>query len=221
MSAPVPFEAHPNPSLPREYQWRISRGGLQQSFYEHGYNTSMVLDARFPAGSIRDLVNCRFSTGGDGTGTLNMAVDGSSTPVTFKVAPSSGTILRIARIIVFVEDSGSFDADKWGNNITLANGQRLNVKQNGLTRNLLTQWNIKTSGDMAAVCHDATLNNWGQGNGFATFRLTFARAGQLVRLDGSKGDELQWVIRDDQTGLVKQYITFQGFYEKGEPPDWA
>ena len=42
---------------------------------------------------MSDLFYQRLSVNGDGTGNDDMAVDGSTTPVIFKIAPASGEMM--------------------------------------------------------------------------------------------------------------------------------
>jgi len=153
----------------------------------------------------------RLDETGDGSGNDNMNIDGSSAPIIFKIKPGIDESLKIARIIVYVEDSGTFDAEKWGNGITMSNGIEFKLKQNGIPVNKLG-FNIKSSGDMAGICHDLNHQAFGTGNEFVTFRLTFTKAGRYVRLSGAEGDEMQCIINDDLSGLVKMHIIAQGFY---------
>jgi hypothetical protein len=148
---------------------------------------------------------------GDGTGNYNMAVDGSTTPVTFKVSPPADRIYRIARIIVGVRDAGTFDSGGWGalGGTPLANGFVANVKWSGAVIPLTVQ-PIKSHFDMSVMCHDLEHHDWGSGDEFATFRFTFTKAGQYIWLDGDADDEIQFIVNDDVTDLVDQRISVQG-----------
>lgn len=153
----------------------------------------------------------RLDTVGDGSGSSNMAVDGSSTPVIFKIKPIPGGSVNIARIIMYIEDSGSFDSGKWGNGITITNGIEFKQKENGATTDLLG-FPIKTSGDMASLCHDLSHHKFGSGNEFITYRWTFSKAGGSIELHAGYSDELQIIINDDLTDLVLMNVIAQGVY---------
>lgn len=153
----------------------------------------------------------RLSSVGDGTGTTNMNVDGSSAAVTFKISPAAGETMKISRIMIYVEDAGTFDAAKWGNGVTLTNGFNFKHKKDDVTTDMLG-FGVKTSGDMASVCHDLNHNSFGTGNEFASWRWTFTKAGDTVTLNGDAGDEFQVVVNDLQTGLVAMYVMAQGEY---------
>ena len=158
---------------------------------------------------MADLLYQRLDTTGDGSGTTNMNVDGSVTPVTFKIEPGAGDLYKIARIIIFVEDNGTFDSDKWGNGITLANGFNFKLQRDNVTTDLIG-FSIKTTGEMASVCHDIDHRSFGTGNEFVSFRWTFTKAGSAIDLYNE--DELQLVVNDDMTNMIKMYVHAQGIY---------
>jgi len=158
----------------------------------------------------KQLINRILDTNGDGTGSTNQAVDGSVTPVTFKLAPAAGEVILVSRIMFYIEDTGNFDADEWGNGITLANGVQINQKTKGTTSNFGAA--CKTTGDLAGMMYDINHFAFGIGNEIVCGRLTFTKFGEPMRLDGDFDDELQIVIQDDLTGLVNQRVTAQGHY---------
>lgn len=163
-------------------------------------------------GPQKQLFMRRMDETGDGTGNDNMAVNGAITPVLFKIAPAAGQILRLARSMMYVEDVGNFDADKWGNGLVLTNGQAFEIKIGAVITNAFG-FNIKSLGDIASVAFDITHYAIGTGNEFSGGRLTFTKMGQYLRLDGDNNDELRFTVNDDQTGLVRQHIMVQGYYE--------
>ena len=158
-----------------------------------------------------ELLNRILDTDGDGTGSTNQAVDGSVTPVTFKVAPAAGETILISRVMFYIEDTGNFDADEWGNGITLTNGVQMKRKKNGVTTSFGAA--CKTTGDLAGMMYDINHFAFGIGNEIVCGRLTFTKFGQFMRLSGNAGDEFQIVIQDDLTGLVNQRVTAQGYYK--------
>ncbi len=153
-----------------------------------------------------------MDTVGDGSGSGNMAVDGSTAPVMFKVAPPAGSIYGIARIITSLSGSG-LDSGGWGNSLgtPLTNGFELIWHRGGVDYNL-TENPIQSFFDLAAVCHDLVLQDWGQGSQFITARFTFTKAGQYLMLNGDDGDYLAATVNDDLSTIVDyQKISAQGF----------
>jgi len=73
-------------------------------------------------GPQKELITKRLDTVGDGSGPFNMAVNGSTSPIIFRIKPPAGEVWRIASWNIYVQDSGAFDASKWGNGITIQNG---------------------------------------------------------------------------------------------------
>jgi len=157
-----------------------------------------------------------LDTVGNGTGSFNMGVDGSVTPVVFKIAPGAGEVFHISRIIIYVQDSGSFDAVKWGNNITMTNGLSFGYVQNSVTISLVNGTPIKTSGEMAAFSFDIAHHAFGQGDEILVGRWSINKSGYTIRLIGDDGDSLFMTVNDDLTGLSEQNIIVQGFTEGTE-----
>lgn len=150
-------------------------------------------------------------TVGDGSGITNMGVDGSTTPVSFKVAPPAGKIYYVARVIASVRDGGTFDSGGWGNNGGSPLPVGINVILNwNSTVVSLTAEKIKSHYDLASVSYDCSHHDWGAGDEFVSFRFTFTKAGQFIKLDGNVGDSLEFVINDDLTYLTDMRVSVQG-----------
>jgi hypothetical protein len=159
----------------------------------------------------KELFVRRLDTVGDGSGTVNMAVNGSVTPVVFKVKPPVGEVWRIATWNLYVQDGGSFDAAGWGNGIVMVNGMVLELINDGVVA--LLQFPIKTSGDVAAITQSVNFITIGTGDNIMTAIWSFIDSGQYLVLDGSKGHTLQVIVNDDLTSLSSQYIQVSGYKE--------
>src|SRR4026208_1215900 len=72
------------------------------------------------------LVRQFLSTVGDGTGTVNAAVDGSSVAANYKIVPASGREYRIDSLTVFLEDNAALLGDAFAG-ATMTNGIRIQV----------------------------------------------------------------------------------------------
>lgn len=158
-------------------------------------------------------------TDGDGGGTIEAIGDYSAGGLgltEFAIAPGAGEIYRIARLLVTVTDTGSFDSGAYGNNVTLANGIEIHVRNgtpNGastLVQNLTGVVPIITNTDWAAYCYDLALYTFGAGPQVMVVRWTFSRAGVSVVLDGDAGDYLAVRLFDDFTDLDGHVFNFQG-----------
>ena len=140
----------------------------------------------------------------------NMNIDGSITPVEFSISPPTGEVWRIASWSLYIQDSGTFDADKWGNGITLTNGLMPVMNINGTDYNLL-DFSIKSSGDLSSICDGLQHLTFGVGDEIITAEWDFTKNGQYVRL--TENDSLKLVVNDDLTGLVRQHTTIKGYKE--------
>ena len=139
----------------------------------------------------------------------HLNVNGSVTPQTFAIGSSGSSItVDITRIMGVISTSASMDDGKFGGLDPLANGCVLR-HVNGRNLNL---WNVKTNGDIALICFDATYSTKSPAgeNGFR-FRNTFAgqsKHGVTLRLE--PGDTLELIVQDDITGNTDFQMMAQG-----------
>ncbi len=158
----------------------------------------------------------KLDTVGNGTGTTDMAVDGSGTPAVYRIKPAVGQIFQISRLIFYIEDASSIDTGGWGGvggGNPLTNGCLLQKKQGGSTNTGIL---LNSNGHLASIMYDVNHEKFGSGNEFLVGRLTFTKFGGEIRLIGDNGDELLFTIQDDLTGLDAQYVTAQGWIEDTE-----
>ena len=117
-------------------------------------------------------------------------------------------------MIVFIQDTGAFDSDKYGNGIALANGIQVRVQDDSETISDMTNdLPIKTNTHWARMCYDIDLNTFGVGDEVMVVRWTFNKAGQFIRLDGSQNERLEVVLNDDFSALVDHTFLIQGYIE--------
>jgi len=141
---------------------------------------------------------------------INMAVDGSVTPVVFQIDPIPTQEWDIVRVILVINDGTAMDFTTFGGIPALTNGCCIRYK-NSVRENI---FNWKSNGDFINRSFDyAILQNTGQNQRSFVSRCTFAgtsKRGVAARLEGSKGDELQVIIQDDLTDLTSVRIIAQG-----------
>lgn len=141
-----------------------------------------------------------------------MAVDGSTTPVVFSVAPLPLQSGDITRVIVEILDNSEMDFETFGALPALTNGIVMRVNNgDGTYRNL---WNFKTNGDIIRQAFDYKFetNNGGGVRSFAS-RMTWAgqsKHGVAIRLDGALGESLEIIVQDNLTGLNSMQWVAQG-----------
>jgi len=145
-------------------------------------------------------------------GSTNEAVgDYSVTPERFIYDPGDRRV-HIYRMIVLIEDTGSFDSGRYGNNIVLTNGIHVNVRDgsDNIVQDLDGGVPVITNSHWAGLCHDLTLFSFGAGNNVATVRWTFSRGGVPLFLDGTKGHYLSVELNDNFSGLEAHRFMAQG-----------
>lgn len=183
-----------------------------------------IVNNRFFQGSIIDLVGTTITTDMPmdfvytagvevATGNLNMAVDGSVTPVVFSLRIGSTSIpatADVTRMIMVCEANTAVDLNKFGDLPELERGVVFR-STNGTTQNI---WLTKSNRGLVGIGYDWTpyaASNPSQGiDGFG-WRLTFNGQEKLgVALRVQQDENLEIIIQDDLTGLVSLSVVLEG-----------
>ena len=144
--------------------------------------------------------------------TVDLNVDGSTTPVIFSLEPTQvNQSWDIVRIICTMTHTGSGDDSKFGD-ITggLTRGIVLR-KTNGISH---TIFNAKTNGDLRLRMYDlAYSDRAGAGLYGTSLRRTFGgqdKNGVTIRLDSNENESFEFVVQDDLTSLESFKCVLQG-----------
>jgi hypothetical protein len=145
-----------------------------------------------------------------------MVSQGGPGPQLYSVLPLPSQSGDMVRIIIELRGrvNGSMDFTTFGSEPELLNGIVIRIKnQDGTFQNL---FNFKSNSDFIEQAFDHAFLDPKGGNtvpGF-TSRVTWggqSKHGVVIRLDGSKGEELQIIIQDDLTGgNTRLHLTAQG-----------
>jgi len=159
---------------------------------------------------VENLIFRYLDTDGDGSGTKNAIGDYSVTPTDFYIQDATANI-HLNRMLVTVEDSGAFDAEHYGNGVTLTNGIKVSVtdaEDNELI-DLTDGLVIHTNADWGRQCYDVDVKTWGTGDEVALVRWTFDRTGHPLIITRNK--KLKVTLNDDLTALVGHFFQVQGW----------
>ena len=139
----------------------------------------------------------------------DLNVDGT-TPVVFEWVNDGPTPAMIHRLLVFIRDTGTFDAELYGNGVILTNGILVRVvdEVDAVMLDLLDGEAIHTNSEWQALSFDFSYNDIGTGDNTATIRWTFAKSGDPIRI--YPGWKLQMTVRDNLVGLVAHTAQIQG-----------
>ena len=150
-----------------------------------------------------------LDTVGDGSGTTNANVDGS-TPVEFKLVPARS--IAVTRMIVTIRDTGAFPGTGYGGIAGgLDPGLTITTKDSGgNVTDLCGGVPLVTTYDWNRMCYDGTSLNVGGSDNYFHARWTFAKSGAPLHLES--GDSLIVTINDDCTGLVEHYFFIQAVH---------
>ena len=144
--------------------------------------------------------------------TFDMRFAGApGSPGTYIIKPIAGQKWDITRVIIVIESTSSMDFSKFGSLTALTNGCVLR-KKDGDRQNF---FNFKTNGEFINRSFDHIFQSKTGGGGFGfTSRHTWGGQGKqgiVIRLDGTKDEELQVLIQDDLSlGLTSIFMIAQG-----------
>lgn len=157
-----------------------------------------------------DTVYQLLSTVGDGTGTVSMNVDGSSTSVKFFIQPPVTEEYRLKRMNVQAIDGNFNNANLYGT-LTLANGMDIYVENDsGLIKRYTNEFKIKRTNDWALLAGVDSVTIGAATSDPLMVRWTFGLGCSDIVLDGSNTERLVVEVRDLMTGLDDQLIMVQG-----------
>lgn len=159
-----------------------------------------------------------LDTNGDGTGEKSAIGDYSpvgSGQTSFFLQPASGTVCRISRLIIQIEDNSAiFSAENYGGIASpLSSGIQIFVPINGTSSDLTDGLPIKANAHWGRFCYDINFSSFGTGNNFLSARWTFAKAETFIRLVGDLNQRLEIVLNDDLSDLVSHTFLVQGIIE--------
>ena len=143
---------------------------------------------------------------GDGSGSIELNVNGSITPVIFRIKPEAGEILYLSRLLWYLRDTGTLDSGGFGNGVELTNGIDFGF-YSGEVRYPQQFEPIKTNGGWAKYCGpDVVPLTFGSGDEILSCRYSFYKdvdnqRNELPWLAESRDEEFRLIISDDLTGI--------------------
>ena len=143
----------------------------------------------------------------ENSGSDEMNVDGSVTPVHFTASPSTGKNLVIYRLILAMEDS-SMSWTKFAGRSALPNGVLIKVTEDGSERSIVTD-PIKTNRDFVWNAYDVNIQS--STTSVLSMRWTFAKAGTVLVLKDAYLDNFKITVQDDLSGVSYIKATVQGY----------
>lgn len=184
---------------------------------EIGSNTSgrfiqaLVLAVAGDDVTLNQLVGDAFPIGTSvNTGNRNLAlVDGSTTPVIFRVEPSPVQAGDITRVIVVIVGPDSMDFTTFGSDPKLAIGILFRIRRpDGSYKNLRTI-DRNLEGSLWGFDADNFAPRTGNSDHAIVFRVTFASQGKhgvAARLDGTLTEQFEAVVLDNLGTLTNTEI---------------
>lgn len=160
---------------------------------------------------------------------VNLAVNGSVTPVEFSFSPPDNNF-GITRFIVTMFHDTAGDDGKFGDLAPLLNGVYTGLREKVLTGTpseftvFYNTYNFKTNGDFANVSYDVTYNaktGNPQSPGAFSTRVRKSYGGQdksngWIELLSNDDASLYFIVRDDLSALERFTVNFSGRSMNGD-----
>lgn len=163
-------------------------------------------------------VDRHLDTNGDGTGNKESNVDGSITPVVFKISPPATGSIVVERLIIQIQDTAGFRAERYaGLSAALTNGIQLGMfsdADDSLVTDFLDGHAITTNAGWGHYSYDVDVKSWGAGEEFLLCRWTLSRAGTQLLLTAGDTESLGIKVRDNLSGLTEHSVVAQGFVKE-------
>jgi hypothetical protein len=162
----------------------------------------LAVDVNFSEGAIIPVIPANNlvyrTTDLLNSGSPNMAVNGSSTPVSFKLQASGSQTFYLERIVLLLLDDGNIDFSKFGAGAALTNGIQLNMSVAS------TVYEVCVINNNADIVLKFTGGAGTQGNGGFSPNDAYWGAmtfGKNITLNGGTSDFVEIKIRDNLTGV--------------------
>ena len=163
------------------------------------------------------FIDQQLDTAGDGTGNDNITADYSGTPQDFFIQQTGPYPFVISRVIIYLEDGGSFDTSGFANlGSPLPNGLQLLWTDANDVPIKDVSGNFQRNGDYARAAYDADVKTWGSGPQILVARLSFNR----FTPDGlvlENGEKLKITAQDNFSGIIEHKYRVQGYIDREVP----
>lgn len=155
---------------------------------------------------LQDVVYKSINLRLNGTGTKNMAVNGSSTPQIFSFVPEAGETWFVESLTLLIQDSGSPDPDEFGGRgglfgggVSDSNGLVLEARSKG------SVYEICNLGDNADIT-TRFISSYSQGSGSSWLNNNDTWLGTMkfdtpIRLNDSNLDFIRFRVRDNLSSI--------------------
>lgn len=189
-------------------------------------NLNMLLDAGnyypmslpYRGGEVLEPVRQYLDLTGDGTGTTDAAVDYSSSQGIFRIAPATGVVYRIHRLVITIRDGTAvnFTSTSFGALSVLTNGVDIRHETGdgtSVVKEMMGGVHIKDNVTFQTLGAEINMQKWGTDAAMqAVFDFT-AQNGEPMRLDGTPDEELIIRLDDDLSALSGLHFVAIGYVE--------
>lgn len=143
---------------------------------------------------------------------INMAIDGSITPVTFRIPTNASEFNHLETLTITATHTNPGDDEKFCGIPALENGLHVRVsRNNGESYETVAVWktNQQMRSDMGNAFEYLPAAPSGLDSTVGSYNF-FDKSGAIELLQGSNNDALEFIIQDDLSGLSSLLIKIHG-----------
>lgn len=167
--------------------------------------------ASHPGSLAKNKIFRFLDTAGDGTGVKDASVNGSVTPVVFKIQPAVGEAFNLYRLMMHITGSSPISSDEYGSITSLDNGTTIAIhstSDDSVIVDITDGMPIKANSEWSRYCYDIGPDAFSAGSDYARARWSFDRAGGPITL--TEDEYLAITINDDLTAVGTHHFQVQG-----------
>ena len=155
-----------------------------------------------------------MDTVGDASGSHDANVNGSVTPVLFRINPPAQGVIVLTQLTAIVEMAGNFTTVSYGSLTALTNGIRVGFwdkDTEALLSELTAAHAIQSNADWAMYANDVQLNAWGGGNSMLVAKWNIADTRTSIVLPAGSQAAVGIEIRDNLSTLATHEFIAHGY----------
>ena len=201
--------------------------GVDVYIYAMRFNGSVIVYDNSGINQIRNIFQRPMSTNGRPTGTYQLNVDGSTTPVEFYLEAIGSERLLVSRFIISIRSASNIGINQYGDLSALTNGIQVYYSPStgplaGQKINLIYPLTIQRNEDWGRWCYDSTPVPIGPTQNTQTWqgRWTLTKYGNPYGIIVEPGDKFGVIVNDNLSGLSDHTIMAEGTHLGPESTDW-
>lgn len=139
------------------------------------------------------------------------AIGNYLTPTTLSITPATNEVMRLHRLLVYIQGQGALGSGKYGPIPALTNGVKISYTQSSV-ETVLTPIPVATSGQWKMYCFDTDPISFGAGDNLDAARWSLDKSAHSPLLFNETNDSFNITLEDNFSALTLHTFLIQGQY---------